>query len=298
MRAERRVLGRIAALVLALLAAACAHTTASSGRSQQDLRAMTFNIRLDVASDGANAWPERQAMVAALIAREAPDILGMQEVLLNQKRDLEAALPNYEMIGAARDDGREAGEFSPLAWRRDRFELVRSGTFWLSLTPEAPSKGWDAVLPRIATWAVLRDRASGARVRVLNTHFDHVGPEARLNSAAIIAGWVAQGPDRNLPAIVLGDFNADPESDPYRRLAQDSASGLRDARTATRTPPYGPPGTFTGFDITKAPALPIDHIFVTRAFSVERYAVITQHWGGRLPSDHYPVMAHLRLQSQ
>ncbi len=298
MRAERSALGRIAAVVLVLLAAACVHTTASSGRSQQDLRAMTFNIRLDLASDAANAWPYRKAMVAALILREAPDILGMQEVLLPQKRDLEAALPGYEMIGVARDDGREAGEFSPLAWRRDRFEMLRSGTFWLSPTPAAPSKGWDAALPRIATWAVLRDRTTGRRLRVLNTHFDHVGREARLNSAAIIARWVAEGPDRALPAIVLGDFNADPESEPYRRLAEDRAAGLRDARIATRAPPYGPPGTFTGFDITKAPALPIDHIFITPAFTVERYAVITQHWGGRLPSDHYPVVADLRLESQ
>lgn len=298
MHAERRVLGRIAAVVLALLAAACAHTTASSGRGQQDLRGMTFNIRLDLASDGVNAWPQRKAMVATLIAREAPDILGMQEVLLHQKRDLEAALPGYEMIGVARDDGREAGEFSPLAWRRDRFEMLLSGTFWLSPTADVPSKGWNAALPRIATWAVLRDRTSGARLRVLNTHFDHVGREARLNSAAAIARWVAEGPDRGLPAIVLGDFNADPESDPYRRLTEDRAAGLRDARTATRTPPYGPPGTFTGFDITKAPALPIDHIFATPAFTVERYAVITQHWGGRLPSDHYPVVADLRLESQ
>lgn len=280
---------------MALLVAACAHTTTASGAGQQDLRAMTFNIRLDIASDGANAWPQRKAMVAALIAREAPDVLGMQEVLLHQKRDLEAALPSYEMIGAARDDGREAGEFSPLAWRRDRFEMLRSGTFWLSPAPAVPGKGWDAALPRIATWAVLRDRGTGVRLRVLNAHFDHVGREARLNSAAIIARWVAEGADSALPAIVLGDLNADPESEPYRRLAGDSAANLRDARLATRTPPYGPPGTFTGFDIGKAPTLPIDHILVTAAFTIDRNAVITQHWGGRLPSDHYPVVADLRL---
>ncbi|HEU4820362.1 MAG TPA: endonuclease/exonuclease/phosphatase family protein [Qipengyuania sp.] len=298
MRAEQKTLYRLAGLALTLLLTACAHMGAAPRALQQDLRAMTFNIRLDIASDGANAWPHRKDNVAALIAREAPDILGMQEVLLNQKRDLEAALPAYQVIGAARDDGREAGEFSPLAWRRDRFEMVRSGTFWLSPTPEVPSKGWDAAFPRIATWAVLRDKQSGAQLRVLNTHFDHVGREARLNSAAIIARWVTEGPDRTLPAIVLGDFNAHPESEPYRRLAEGADADLHDARVAARTPPYGPPGTFTGFDITKAPALLIDHIFVTPVFAVESYAVITQHWGGRLPSDHYPVVADLRLTAR
>ena len=298
MHAERTALGRLVALAMALLLTACAHMGDVSGPSQQELRVMTFNIRLDLPSDGADAWPHRKDNVVALIAREAPDILGMQEVLLNQKRDLEAAMPAYQVIGAARDDGREAGEFSPLAWRRDRFEMVRSGTFWLSPTPEVPGKGWDAAFPRIATWAVLRDKQSGAQLRVLNTHLDHVGREARLNSAAIVARWVTEGPDRSLPAIVLGDFNADPESEPYRRLAGDREANLRDARLVTRTPPYGPPGTFTGFDIAKAPSLPIDHIFVTPAFSVESYAVITQHWGGRLPSDHYPVVADLRLPAR
>lgn len=298
MQTERLVIRHFALLALTLLLAACAHANTAGRPELHDLRAMTFNIRLDIASDGANAWPHRKAMVAALIAREAPDILGMQEVLLNQKRDLEAALPAYRIIGVARDDGREAGEFSPLSWRADRFELLRSGTFWLSPTPEVPGKGWDAAFPRIATWAVLRDKQSGTQLRVLNTHFDHVGREARLNSAAIIARWVAEGPDRALPTIVLGDFNADPQSEPYQRLAGHHEADLRDARLATRSPPYGPSGTFTGFDITKAPPKPIDHIFVTSAFVVEGYAIITQHWGGRLPSDHYPVIADLRLAAR
>ncbi len=114
----------------------------------------------------------------------------------------------------------------------------------------------------------------------------------------MIARWVSEGPDSALPAIVLGDFNADPGSEPYLRLAGDVASGLRDSRLTTRTPPYGPPGTFTGFDIAKATPLPIDHIFVTSTFTVESYAVITQHWGGHLPSDHYPVLAEVRLDSR
>ena len=283
---------RLLALIAALVLSACAHVAPSSDAALQ-VRAMTYNIRLDLASDGANAWPYRKDMVAALIRHEAPDLLGMQEVVLNQKRDLEAALPGYAMAGVGRDDGKDAGEFSPLAWRRDRFELIRSGTFWLSPTPDRPGKGWDAAYPRIATWAELRDLRTGNVIRVLNTHFDHVGEVARANSAAMIAEWVESGPGAGSPTVVMGDFNAMPDSEPYRRLADTAASGLVDTRTISRAPPYGPPGTFNAFDISSNAAAPIDHLFVTGGFAVDGYAVITQHWGGRLPSDHYPVLVVL-----
>lgn len=281
-------------MLLALLLSACAQRSALESAPQAaPIRAMTFNIRLDIASDGANAWPHRRALVIDLIRHEAPDLLGMQEVLLGQKRDLEAALPGYGMVGVGRDDGREGGEFSPLAFRLDRFELIDTGTFWLSPTPDVPGKAWDAAFPRIASWAILRDRRTGKAIRVLNTHFDHVGELAKANSARQIARWVASGPGVGLPTIVMGDFNSPPESEPYRHLADRVSSGLADSREVSRKPPYGPPGTFTGFDIGSNAAAPIDHIFVTGDFSVESHAVITQHWGGRLPSDHYPVISVL-----
>src|SRR3546814_10616074 len=109
---------------------------------------MTYNIRLDCASDGDNAWPHRRSALIALVAYQAPDLVGMQEVLQHQKQAVEADLPAYQFVGVARDDGKDKGEFSPLGFRRDRFALVGSGTFWLSPTPDVPSKGWDAALPR------------------------------------------------------------------------------------------------------------------------------------------------------
>lgn len=289
-----RVLGRLLWLLgLSLVLAACA-TTAQTGPAQATpIRAMTFNIRLDTAADGPNAWPHRQNMVADLIRYEAPDVLGLQEVLLNQKQALEAALPDYAFAGVARDDGIEAGEFSPLAWRRDRFDLIDSGTFWLSPTPDVPGKAWDAALPRIATWARLRDRASGRVIRVLNTHFDHVGAEAKLRSAQLIARWAAEG--GAVPTIVMGDFNSPPSSPPMAALVDAPASGLRNALSISRSAPYGPPGTFTGFRIDAAPPQPIDHILVSPGITVQRHAIVTQHWEGRLPSDHYPVVADLEI---
>lgn len=282
----------VATVLLAAVAAGCAHAGKAPDSDHISIKAMTFNVRVDVSADRENAWPKRRAMVAQLIAHEAPDIAGLQEVLLHQKRYLEETLPNYSLIGAGRDDGKQSGEFAPLAYRSGKFELIESGTFWLSPTPDSPSKGWDAAMPRVATWAVLRERRSGVLLRVLNTHFDHVGEEAKANSATLIGQWVTNGDAEGSPTIVMGDFNSIPGSEPYRRLTD---SALSDSRAISRTPPYGPRGTFTGFRIERDAPGSIDHIFVTHEFKVESHAVITQHWGGKLPSDHYPVMAMLRL---
>ena len=264
-------------------------------RNAGAVRVMSYNIRLDLASDGANAWLHRKEMVAAVIRHEAPDLLGMQEVLQSQKRDLETTLPEYRLVGVARDDGREKGEYSPLAFRRDRFELIDSGTFWLSETPPMPGKGWDAAYPRIATWAVLRGRRSRHPIRVINTHFDHVGIMAMRESAALLLRWLMHGASAKLPTILMGDLNSTPDDPGYRLLAATATSGLRDARLVSRSLPYGPPGTFNAFKTDNDAPAPIDHIFVSGQFAVERYSVITQHWGGRLPSDHYPVVVDLIL---
>lgn len=279
--------------VLSLTLSACAHIAGTPVAPSSSLRVMSFNIRLDLASDGPNAWPHRKHMVAEIIRHEGPALIGMQEVLLHQKSDLEAALPAYVFIGAARDDGAEKGEFSPLAFRSDRFELLDSGTFWLSPTPALPGKAWDAAYPRIATWAILRERTAGRRLGVLNTHFDHVGTESRANSAAIIANWARRHAEQGDAVIVLGDFNAATTSPPLALLDDASRSSLRLARAASATPPYGPPGTFNGFKFDADAPEPIDHVLVSEDFEVLRFATVTQHWGGRLPSDHYPVVAEL-----
>lgn len=281
------------AVLLSIVVAACAHVTEERGGDGPRIRAMTYNIRLDLASDGANAWPKRAALVAALVQHEAPDVLGMQEVLKHQKAFLETALPAYGFVGVARDDGLEQGEYSPLAWRKNRFELLDSGTFWLSPTPSTPSKGWDAAYPRIATWATLRDRRSGKRFVALNTHFDHMGEIARVQSATVIADWAKRRREAGKGVIILGDFNATPASAAMTLLLNTAQTGFRDTRTATSDEPYGPAGTFNGFRIDCDAAAPIDHILVSSDFRVLSYQVVTQHWGGRLPSDHYPVIADL-----
>lgn len=276
-------------LVFALLAAVSTGGCASKSDPPLPIRAMTYNIRLDTEADGANAWPYRREAVSALMRFYAPDLFGMQEVRVHQLRQLQEDLDKYVFLGVGRDDGEEGGEFSPLAFDRNRFSLVEQGTFWLSETPEQPSKGWDAAFPRLVTWARLQENGTGERVLALNTHWDHLGHVARLESGRMIAGWIAETRAPCETVVMLGDFNATPDEASFKAL---SASGaLRPAKDISDTAPFGPPGTFNGFDIMSAAPAPIDHILVGAGVRVLRYGVITQHSEGRLPSDHYPVLA-------
>lgn len=255
--------------------------------------AMSYNIRLDLASDGPNAWPNRRALVTAMIAYHAPDVIGLQEVLHHQRQALAADLPGYDFVGVARDDGKQAGEYSPIGYRRARYRLLGSGTFWLSPTPDVPGKAWDAAYPRIATWARLVDKAGGQRLLVVNTHFDHVGLVARQESARQIRSWIARQRARGEAVVLTGDFNSMADGAAYRTIVAPGAGALHDTLRLTRTPHYGPAGTFNAFNIAQAGPGAIDHVFVSDGVTVLRHATLTQHDGGRLPSDHYPVLADL-----
>lgn len=278
---------------LIFLAAALLALPAAAKERAGRYAAMTYNIRLDLASDGANAWPYRRAALASLVAYYAPDIVGMQEVLLHQKQNLEADLPGYAFVGAGRDDGKDKGEFSPLGYRRDRFALVASGTFWLSPTPGVPGKGWDAAYPRVATWARLSDKAAKRVLLVVNTHFDHVGEVARVESARQVRRWILDTRRKDEAVVLMGDLNSPTGSPAYAAITSDGTMALHDTLAAGRTPHFGPLGTFNAFRIEQNEAHPIDHIFVSDGVNVLRHATLTQQTGGKLPSDHYPVLADL-----
>jgi endonuclease/exonuclease/phosphatase family metal-dependent hydrolase len=258
------------------------------------LRVMTFNLRYDTPSDGANAWPHRRDWVAALIRFHAPDAIGVQEALAQMLTDLDARLPGFARVGVGRADGRADGEFSAILYRTDRLELLGSGTFWLSPTPEvAGSKGWDTAIERIATWARFRDRRTGCRHLHLNTHFDHVGEQARQESARLIrrrAAALAGG----LPVVVTGDLNADPASVPYRILTRDTIADatppLRDAMVVSRDGHYGPTSTWTEFRAIE-PGRRIDYVLVSPQVRVLKHAILPDSWDNRFPSDHLPVLA-------
>ena len=283
----RRVARRLGAAVLACLLGACA---AIDPAPTLELTVATYNLRLDLLSDGLDAWPRRRDAVISLIQRHGFDVLGTQEGLAHQI-DALARMPGYQVVGVGRDDGVRAGEFSAIVYRADRFERLASGDFWLSETPDRPSKGWDArCCNRIATWVRLRDRASRRAFVVLSVHFDHEGTVARRESARLVSARLRELAGAE-PVLAIGDFNATPDSEPVALMTL----ALRDAHTQSITPPTGPAGTFNGFRHDAVAADRIDYIFVGPGWTVLRHATIDDKSGGRYPSDHLPVAARLRL---
>jgi len=259
----------------------------------QQINIITFNIRMNTSSDGINAWPNRIEMVTGLLKFHEPDIFGLQEALYNQIEDIQKNLPEYEWFGVGRDDGEKAGEFSPLFFNKTKFILIENGTFWLSPTPEKPSKGWDAALNRIVTWGRFKSKVTGKQFLVFNTHFDHKGVEARKNSASLIRKKIEEmTKDKNLPVILTGDFNLTPDQEPILLIKKY----LSDSREVTEQPPYGPVGTFNSFDWNAPMEGRIDYIFVQGEIKVLKYAVITDSKEKRWPSDHLPVFAKVQLK--
>ena len=275
-----------------------ASTSAADGKcAAQPLLAMTYNIRLDTAADGVNAWPHRRNFLIGQIATMRPEVLGLQEVLPHQKRELEVALPDYSFVGVGRDDGREQGEFAPLAIDRRYFRISGQGAFWLSPTPAVPSLGWDGAFKRMVTWARMTRRADGVRLLVLNTHWDHVGTMARMQSGAMMLEWIARNRRNGEEVIVLGDFNADADEPSMRQMTANSGNGaaLVDTRMASAAGSFGPAISFNGFDPFPKTGKLIDHVLVSPAIAVRAHAVIAQHENGRVASDHFPVVALIEL---
>lgn len=255
------------------------------------MRVMSFNIRNCDAADGANCWDNRKSLLVETIRRIDPDLAGLQECLAPQIDFLHEQLSDYEMVGVCRDDGARAGEACSLLYRRDRFDHLDSGTFWLSQRPDdVGSRGWDAELPRVCTWAKLRDRQSSRELMMLNTHFDHRGRGARIESARQLRMWIAEHA-RNTPTIFTGDFNDTDESIAYRIL---TAAGMRDCFRAVHPSPIAEEGTFHGFTGVRTRER-IDWVLCSDHFDVIDCAVDAYHAGGRYASDHFPLQAELRF---
>jgi endonuclease/exonuclease/phosphatase family metal-dependent hydrolase len=260
--------------------------------AEKTIRVMSFNIRYATESDGVNAWSKRKETVAGLISYHAPQILGMQEVTPAQLEFLAANLPQYGWVGVGREDGAQKGEYAPVFYRTDQFEQLLFETYWLSEQPEVPgSMGWDAAYSRIVTRVDLRERGSGEVFSVLNTHFDHRGETARLESARLVRKIIASVPPENR-VILMGDFNLTPDAPGYAVITGDGK--LRDARLNSRSLPYGPEFTFTAFGHTEERNR-IDYIFVPEYWQIIRFSTIADNWDGFYPSDHFPVVADIQL---
>lgn len=268
-------------------------------RTPGDIRVMSFNIRYGTAKDGENHWDRRKEFLVETIREFDPDLLGTQETLGFQKDYLAEHLPGYEALGVGREDGGQKGEMTALFYRRDRFRALDSGHFWLSETPDViGSKSWDSSLPRMVTWVKLRDarRPDAPPLLLLNTHFDHIGQQARLESAKLIRSQVGKLAAGSGSIIVTGDFNAGEGSDPYRALfeTRPDAPPLIDSYRAAHPERQPNEGTFSGFKATGTAGERIDWIAVSPDWQVLSATINHTARDGRTPSDHFPVAAVLR----
>ncbi|MBN1293719.1 MAG: endonuclease/exonuclease/phosphatase family protein [Candidatus Latescibacteria bacterium] len=259
---------------------------------------MTFNIRYNNPDDGENAWPNRKDFVSDVIRYHRADLVGIQEALSGQVDDLKKRLPEFSWFGVGRDDGKSAGEFMAIFYLKDRLELLDSSTFWLSETPNKPGMGWDAACNRVVTWGKFRDKDTGKVFFHFNTHFDHMGKTARRESAYLLISQVTEIAG-DTPAVITGDFNAQPSSEPYKIITSSGNKSdiLIDSITVSRYPHYGPSGTWTGFENTgKIGDAPIDYIFVKNSVDVLLHETISDSIAGRFPSDHMPVLVEIIIE--
>lgn len=264
--------------------------------SGQSLNVMTFNLRLNIASDSLNAWPYRKDIAASQILFYNVHLLGVQEALHDQMMDLQQRLPNYKTFGGGRDDGKTKGEYSAIFYDSTRLEKLDGAMFWLSQTPDVPgSKGWDAAITRMVTWCKFKDKQTGKIFFAFNTHFDHIGQVARAESAKLILQKVKTIAGTT-PVIFTGDFNAKPSDEPLQIIV-DAANPdhLIDTKAIAQSPHYGPEGTFTGFASKERDNEPIDYIFIKNNVKVPKHATLSESWQGRFSSDHFPVFVVVEL---
>lgn len=257
----------------------------SSLATAQSLEAMTYNIRFDTPRDGENTWSLRKENLVDQIRFHEPDVLGIQEGEYHQVEYLDAALPEFSYVGVGRDDGENAGEFSAIFFDKRRLTALDSGTFWLSRTPNEPSRSWDAAIKRICTYARFRDMDSSRMFWVFNTHFDHIGVLARRRSARLVVNQIATLNTEGEPVLLMGDFNAVPGSEPIQTILRQFTDTKVEAEST-----FGPEGTGTGFYVTRPPSRRIDYIFASYSdWRVTKHAVLTDSRDQRYFSDHLPV---------
>lgn len=256
----------------------------------QSFEVMTYNIRLDVEVDGENAWPLRKEYFTSQIQFYEPDIFGIQEARPNQVDDISTMLSKYYQVGIGRE-GEGKGESSNIFFKKNRFILKETNTFWLSETPNIISKGWDAAYNRVCTYALLKDKKTRKHLWVFNTHLDHIGEEARTKGIQLILSKIAELNTKNYPVIFMGDFNSEPNEERIISLKNH----MNDSRDISEEKPFGPKGTFNGFNHHEPVTLLIDYIFISKdsELKVSKYAILSDSKDLKYPSDHLPVFVKL-----
>lgn len=260
----------------------------------QSIKVITYNIRYDNPNDGVNRWDNRKDFLTNQIKFNEPDFMGIQEGLMHQVSYIDSTFPQYNYIGAGRNEGKLEGEFSALFYNSTKFNYLKGSTFWLSETPDVPSKGWDAAYKRICTYGLFESKKSKEKLWIFNTHLDHRGVEAREESAKLIIEKINELNSKNYPVVFMGDLNLEPNTEPIKNLSKE----LVDSRSASKIV-FGPVGTFNGFNFSEPVTRRIDYIFVSRGdIDVLKYAVLSDSKDCRYPSDHLPVFAEIILNKK
>lgn len=259
----------------------------------QQMTIGTYNIRYDNPRDSGNLWINRAPVVSALIRFHDFDIFGTQEGYKNQLDDISNTLTQYNRYGVGRNDGIDKGEHSAIYYKKDEFNLLNKGDFWLSQTPDTPSLGWDATCcNRICSWVYLQHKKSKKKFYVFNAHYDHQGVEARKESSKLILQRI-KTIARNEPVIFMGDLNGSHSSEWYLAIANSNI--LKDTYKEVKFP-YANNASHNSFGASRGRTDIIDHIFITNHFDVSRWGVLTDTYHGKFPSDHFPVLVEVTLK--
>lgn len=257
------------------------------GCSPKTLNVMSYNIRYGKAQDGEFSWENRKAPALAMIEDQHPVVFGVQEALDFQLEELLAGCPDYKCVGVGREDGEHKGEHMAVFYNTKKLELEKWGTYWLSETPEVPSLGWDAKCRRTATWALLKEKASGRHFYFVNTHLDHKGKEARKKGLALVVERIGGMNPEGYPMILMGDFNVHPDNP----CLTDLRGIMLDAWETAEKVDFGP--TYHGYG--KDHNTPIDYIFYTGFSACKSMLRVTKPYlGFPYVSDHYPITAVFR----
>lgn len=254
-----------------------------------ELKVMSYNIRLDHKGDGDNAWPNRKEATIAMLEDVKPDVFGVQEALPHQVAYLTEQAPNYKNVGVGRDDGVAKGEFMSVFWNTETMEMLEWGTYWLSETPDVPSFGWDAACRRTATWALMKDKRNGKKFYFVNTHLDHKGVQARKNGLQLVVDNIAAMNPEGYPLVLTGDFNVLPDDECLVDLDKQMLSARKVAKVTDNM------STFNGWGKRKPEdEYVIDYIYVSGFKSVPEYRTNMQQYAEKpFISDHYPIVSVL-----
>ena len=256
----------------------------------QNLKMMTYNIRWDNPDDGENWWPNRKEYFTSQIQFYSPDIFGVQEATPNQVTDIASAFRDYNKFGIGREEKGE-GEACTIYYKKDRFKVEQSNTFWLSETPNVVSRGWDAACNRVCTYGLFKDLKTKKTFWVFNLHLDHMGEEARIKGVQLALKKISELNTKKYPAFLMGDFNSEPDT---KQIAEIKKV-MDDTKDVSKEKPFGPSGTFNDFKHNEPVTLLLDYIFVSKnsGLKIQKHAVLSDSKDLKYPSDHLPVLIEI-----